>query len=144
MIPPSRRIITICAYLRIVYALLVYTPDPNTGLVVANQIAGSLQYMKELTFICEWAGWREGNIAAKYLRIMNVVLELSPSCRKHQFIRGYLIISHALKAVLGILESKLKEDDKCPLTEEDKILVSETCECMGKIIQNSKFISFLH
>lgn len=74
------------------------------------------------------------------MKIINAMLELSYYCKKRDFTHGYLTISYALQKILLILEFKLKNDDKSPLTFEDKILIMVACECMGRITLNIKYI----
>lgn len=142
LIEPGRRIITICAYLRIVYAMLGYSPDPKLAQAVAQKMCVRNDYLKELTLICEWAGWKEGNIAAKYLRIINFILEVAPKAKTKEFMTGYMIISRALAQILKIIDFRLRLDDKNPLQFEDKVLVNEACEAMGRILSNVKIFEF--
>jgi hypothetical protein len=73
---------------------------------------------------------------------MNFLLEVSPVCKKFDFLLGYMTISSALRQILNIIDFKLKNDDKNPLTFEDKILINEACETMGRLLENVKYLQF--
>ncbi|CAK85636.1 unnamed protein product (macronuclear) [Paramecium tetraurelia] len=143
----EERTITVCAYLRIVYALLGYCPqDQNKPNVqrqkMAEQLGQRAEYIRELTLICQWADWHNGNIGAKYLKIMNVILEYSFCAKEKSFIISFFVIAKAVRDMLDIISVKLQNEDKFPLTYDDLVLIKETCECMSKITSNLTKISY--
>lgn len=86
--------------------------------------------------MCDWAGWTEGNIAAKYLWIVNFVLENSNECRKIDYIQNYEIIKKCCHKIIKMMEKKIAEDEKNPLTDDHKITIKELCICVSRMMLN--------
>jgi len=86
-----------------------------------------LQDIKAISQLCYWAGWTDGNIAAKYLWVVNFMLQQSSECKKIDYIPTFEIVGKCCGEITKIVEKKIQEDEKSPLTDDMKITIKLLC-----------------
>ncbi|EAS05094.2 hypothetical protein TTHERM_01287970 (macronuclear) [Tetrahymena thermophila SB210] len=133
-VPKKLRVLMVSSLLRCIYALCINS-DKQTKKQITTVLEAKAN-IKNLTCLCDWAGWSEGNIAAKYLWIINFILDQSQESRKIEYIYNYEIIAKVCHRITKIIERKLLEDEKSPISEDDKIIMKELCSALSTMMQN--------
>ncbi len=90
--------------------------------------------IRYITLLCKWIGWNQGNIATKYLCIINFILKNYRSKSEETILILSDIASKVLSEIIKNVEIKIREEDKTPLTLDDKILIREIALCKIKKI----------
>ena len=136
----NKRALLISAMLRCMYAAIEYAPDDTCKKNTISQIKQK-KIIKMLTQLCACTGWTVGNLGSKYLKIIYYGLKLSHkefNESKENF-EIYDLVSKAICDMLQIIRKKLFQEDKIPLTKEDKMLIydlAKTTNCLISQVPN--------
>jgi hypothetical protein len=159
---------TVAAFLRVVYASIKFSPDPECTKRSVNHIK-EMETFKKITLLCYKAGWTNGCIGYKYLRIFRNVIEqddmidatidTSGGTSKEKkkrvksdylaFVRSKLhffeILSKAIQEILthvtnNFAKQKVKNFSTC---EEEIYLISEIARCCKLIIEKVSLINLM-
>lgn len=68
--------LNVCAFLRILYNMMVQNPNP-TNSALNSMFLRSSKNLNQIMYVCERAGWGTGYIASKFLRIISLSLSSS-------------------------------------------------------------------
>lgn len=115
----------LAAFLRCIFALLEYGSD-SSRMDTISQLKNPTT-LKNLTMLCATTGWKYSTIGAKYLRVVKHIIRISPI---HNFrIQEDVIllepIAYAMNEILQIMNKRLRNREREPLTAEDLFLMSE-------------------
>jgi len=136
----NKRALLASAMLRCMYAAIEYAPDEACKKNTISQIKQK-KIIKMLTQLCACTGWTLGNLGSKYLKIIYYGLKLSHkefNESKENF-EIYDMVSKAICEMLQIIRKKLFQEDKIPLTKEDKMLIfdlAKTTNCLISQVPN--------
>ena len=134
-IKKNKRALLVSAMLRCMYAAIEYAPDENSRRNSINQIKQK-KIIKMLTQLCDCTGWTLGNLGSKYLKIIYYGLRLSDrelNESKENF-EIYDLVSKAICDMLQIIRKKIFQEDKIPLSKEDKMLIYDLAKTTSVLI----------
>ena len=134
-IKKNKRALLVSAMLRCMHAGIEYAPDEASRRSSINQIK-QRKIIKMLTQLCDCTGWTLGNLGSKYLKIIYYGLrlshrELNESIENFEI---YDLVSKAICDMLQIVRKKLFQEDKLPLSKEDKMLIFELAKTTSILI----------
>lgn len=131
----NKRALLISAMLRCMHAAIEYAPEESYRQNSILQIKQK-KIIKMLTQLCASTGWILGNVGSKYLKIIYYGLKLPHkefNESKDNF-EIYDLVSKAICDMLQIVRKKLFQEDKIPLTQEDKMLIFDIAKATSVLI----------
>lgn len=142
----NKRALLVGAMLRCLYAAIEYAPNESFR---KNSIAQIKQKskIKMITQLCSTTGWTLGNLGSKYLKVIYYGLKLPHQefDESKENFEIYDLVSKAIYDMLQIIRRKLFQEDKIPLTKEDKMLIfdlAKTTSCLISQVPNIHWVNY--